>query len=182
MDLSELVHQGNFRNDLFYRLNVFPIWVPPLRERREDIPTLVESFLDRLRGLYQKEIGEVHPAVMEAFRAYPWPGNVRELENLLERAFILETSDVLTPESFPDEIFAADSGSTVQQVSFAPTGTLADIRRQAVEDVERQYLRRQLATTGGRIDATAEAAGITPRQLHKLMTKYGLKKEDFRKV
>jgi DNA-binding NtrC family response regulator len=182
MDLSELVNQGNFRNDLFYRLNVFPIEVPPLRDRQEDIPTLVESFLDRLRGLYQKEIGQVHPAVMEAFRAYPWPGNVRELENLLERAFILETSDLLAPENFPDEIFGADSGSAVQQVSYAPTGTLADIRRQAVEDVERQYLRRQLSTTGGRIDATAEAAGISPRQLHKLMTKYGLKKEDFRGV
>jgi DNA-binding NtrC family response regulator len=136
--------------------------------------------LDRLRGLYQKDISEVQPAVMEAFRAYPWPGNVRELENLLERAFILETSDALTPENFPTEMFGSDPDATVQHVSFAPTATLADIRRQAVEDVERQYLIRQLTTNGGRIDATAEAAGITPRQLHKLMTKYGLKKEDFR--
>jgi DNA-binding NtrC family response regulator len=98
----------------------------------------------------------------------------------LERAFILESSDVLTPENFPGEMFGSDSGAAVQQVSFAPTGTLAEIRRHAVEDVERQYLRQQLTATGGRIDATAEAAGITPRQLHKLMTKYGMKKEDFR--
>jgi DNA-binding NtrC family response regulator len=180
MDLSELVKGGDFRNDLFYRLNVFPIDVPPLRDRREDIPALVESFLDRLRALYQKDITEIHPAVMEAFRAYPWPGNVRELENLLERAFILEASNVLTPENFPGEMFGINSGSAVQQVSFAPTGTLAEVRRQATDDVERHYLRQQLSATGGRIDATAEAAGITTRQLHKLMTKYGLKKEDFR--
>ena len=180
MNLSKLVADGNFRDDLFYRLNVFPIEIPPLRDRLEDIPTLVETFLDRLRSFYQKDIEEIHPAVMEAFLAYPWPGNVRELENLLERAFILETSDVLTPDNFPGEMFGTDSGSAVQQFSFAPTGTLAEIRRQAIEDVERQYLRQQLAVTGGRINATAEAGGITPRQLHKLMTKYGLKKEDFR--
>jgi len=180
MNLSDLVTRGVFRNDLFYRLNVFPIEVPPLRERREDIPTLVESFLDRLRGLYQKDIVEVHPAVMEAFLAYPWPGNVRELENLLERAFILESSGGLTPENFPNEMFGSELDSAVQQISLSPTGTLADIRRQAVDDVERQYLKRQLATHNGRIDATAQVAGITPRQLHKLMTKYGLKKEDFR--
>jgi DNA-binding NtrC family response regulator len=180
MVLSELVEEGNFRNDLFYRLNVFPIEVPSLRNRREDIPALVQGFLDRLRGLYQKEIAEIHPAVMEAFLAYPWPGNVRELENLLERAFILETTDVLTPENFPGEMFRADSGSTVQQVAFAPTGTLADVRRQAVDDVERHYLRQLLAANGGKIGATAESAGITSRQLHKLMTKHGLKKEEFR--
>jgi DNA-binding NtrC family response regulator len=180
MDLGQLVREGGFRSDLFYRLNVFPIEIPPLRDRREDISALVESFLDRLRGLYLKEIGDVHPAVLEAFLTYSWPGNVRELENLLERAFILETSDVLTPENFPHEVFATGSESGVQQVTFARTGTLSDVRRQATEDVERQYLRQQLAANYGRIDATAEEAGITPRQLHKLMTKYGLKKEDFR--
>ena len=178
MDLTGLVEQGKFRNDLFYRLNVFPIEVPPLRDRREDIPTLIEGFLDRLCRLYQKDIKAVHPTVLNAFLTYRWPGNVRELENLLERAFILESSDVLTPENFPSEILGSDS--TIQQISFAPTSSLADVRRQAVDDVERQYLKQQLEANHGRIDATAEAAGITPRQLHKLMTKYGLKKEDFR--
>jgi len=180
MNLSELVKEGRFRSDLFYRLNVFPIEVPPLRDRREDIPNLVESYLDRLRALYQKEIEDIHSAVLEAFLSYAWRGNVRELENLLERAFILEATNALTPENFPDEIFGSGSKSGVQQVTFAPTGTLADIRRQAIQDVERQYLRQQLAANCGRIDATAATAGITPRQLHKLMTKYGLKKEDFR--
>jgi DNA-binding NtrC family response regulator len=182
MDLSVLVKEGRFRSDLFYRLNVFPIEVPPLRERREDISTLAEGFLNRLRGLYQKDIDDIHPTVMEAFLTYSWPGNVRELENLLERAFILEESDVLTPENFPNEIFGSGSKPVTQHVTFAPTGILADIRRRAIEDVERQYLRQQLTVAGGRIDATAEAAGISPRQLHKLMTKFGLKKENFRPV
>ena len=180
MDLAQLVDEGIFRKDLYFRLNVFPIEVPPLRHRREDIPTLVEGFLDRLRRFHQKDIGDVHPAVLNAFLNYHWPGNVRELENLLERAFILETSTVLTPESFPGEVFGSGSSPTGQQISLAEAGTLAEIRRHAVEDVERQYLRRQLAASGGRIDATARVAGITPRQLHKLMTKHGLKKEDFR--
>jgi DNA-binding NtrC family response regulator len=178
MDLAKLTAEGAFRNDLFFRLNVFPVEVPPLRNRLEDISILVEGFLERLRPFHQKDIEEVHPTVMEAFLTYQWPGNVRELENLLERAFILETSNVLTPEDFPEELF--ESASAVQQLSLTPTDSLAHVRRQAVEDVERLYLKQQLEANGGRIDATARAAGITPRQLHKLMTKYGLKKEDFR--
>jgi len=178
MDLARLTSEGVFRSDLFYRLNVFPIDVPPLRDRKEDIPILVDVFLDRLRRFHHKEINGIHPTVVEAFATYRWPGNVRELENLLERAFILETSNVLTPENFPEELF--DSSPAVQQLSFAPSDSLADARRQAVEEVERIYLKRQLEASGGRIDATARAAGISSRQLHKLMTKHGLRKEDFR--
>jgi DNA-binding NtrC family response regulator len=178
MDLARLTSEGTFRNDLFYRLNVFPIQVPPLRDRREDIPILVELFLDRLRRLHQRDIEGVHPAVMEAFGSYQWPGNVRELENLLERAFILEASDALTPESFPEELFA--SNPAVQQLSLAAADSLAEARRIAVEDVERLYLRRALEANAGRIDATARSAGISPRQLHKLMAKHGFKKEHFK--
>jgi transcriptional regulator with PAS, ATPase and Fis domain len=179
MDLAELTSEGGFRKDLFYRLNVFPIEVPPLRDRKEDISILVEVFLDRLQRFHQKDIREVHPTVMEAFLTYQWPGNVRELENLLERAFILESSTVLTPENFPEEVF--DSIPAVQQFSFVPSNTLAEARRHAVDDVERIYLKRQLDANNGRIEATAKAAGISSRQLHKLMTKHGLKKEQFRK-
>jgi DNA-binding NtrC family response regulator len=178
MDLARLTEEGRFRNDLYYRLNVFPIEVPPLRDRRDDIPLLVEVFIDRLRRYHQKDIRQVHPAVMEALLAYRWPGNVRELENLLERAFILEPTGVLHPESFPEELI--QPGSSMPQVPIGLENSIAEVRRHAVENAERHYLRRQLEANAGRIDATAEAAGITPRQLHKLMTRYGLKKEDFR--
>jgi DNA-binding NtrC family response regulator len=178
MDLEELTADGTFRRDLYYRLNVFPIEVPPLRDRREDIPSFVAGFLDRLARLHQKEIHGVDDVVMDAFLCYDWPGNVRELENLLERAFILETSGVLTPTGFPRELFT--SRRVEQALSFDPTESLAQARERAVAATERSYLERQLEAHGGRIDATAEAAAVTPRQLNTLMRKHGLKKEDFR--
>jgi DNA-binding NtrC family response regulator len=178
MDLEALTEAGSFRNDLYYRLNVFPIEVPPLRERREDIPLLVEVILERLRRSHQKDIDGVSGEVMQALLAYRWPGNVRELENLLERAFILESTEMLSRGSFPEEIFGA--GDAGGELSFRVEGTLAEVRARALAEVERSYIQRHLEAHRGRIDATAKAAGITPRQLHKLMTRHGLKKEDFK--
>jgi DNA-binding NtrC family response regulator len=179
VDLAQLTAEGAFRNDLYYRLNVFPIVVPPLREHREDIPMLVNLFLDRLQGLYAKEIEEIDPLVMQTFLDYAWPGNIRELENLMERAFILEATSRLTPESFPEELFEQQP---VGRVSVDTDDSLAKTRQRAAEHAERIYLQEQLAAHRGRIDSTARAAGITPRQLHKLMTKHGLNKNDFKSV
>jgi DNA-binding NtrC family response regulator len=177
-DLGELVEKGLFRNDLFYRLNVFPIRIPPLRERREDIPQLTELFLKQMNRFNHRGIHYVHPRVMEAFGRYPWPGNIRELQNLVERACILENTSILTPASFPAELFA--NGAAAAPIP-AETGlALADVRRRAVEDAEKRYLREVLARNGGRINRTAETAGVTVRRLNKLMNKYGMKKEEFR--
>jgi DNA-binding NtrC family response regulator len=177
MDLEKMTEKGEFRRDLFFRLNVFPIDIPPLRQRREDIPAFVEIFLERLRLLHQKEIDRVQPAVMEALVGYEWPGNVRELENLLERAYILEASAALSPGSFPEELFQEDVAGSVA----VDTGSsLATVRGRAADHAELLYLREQLAIHHGRIDATAAAAGITTRQLHKLMMKHALKKEHFK--
>ena len=177
-DLHAAVAEGSFRKDLFFRLNVFPIEIPPLRHRREDIPLLVEIFFDRLGRLYAKPIIEVHPWVLEAFDCYQWPGNVRELESLMERAYILETSSVLRPESFPRELFA--DPEPLARLPLDPAEPLAVVRQRAVDEVERRYLCEQLARHRGRIDATARAAGVTARQLHNLMVKHDLRKEDFR--
>jgi DNA-binding NtrC family response regulator len=176
-DLDEMVEKGLFRNDLYYRLNVFPVTLPPLRERREDIPQLTEIFLKQMNRFNHRGIHYVHPQVMEAFQRYPWPGNIRELQNLVERACILETSSILTPASFPAEIFteipkALPAGDKRQ--------TLAEMRNQAVGEAEKRYLREVLAQTGGRINRTAERAGVTIRQINKLMNKYGIRKEEFR--
>jgi DNA-binding NtrC family response regulator len=100
-DLKKMSEEGQFRKDLYYRLNVFPVEMPPLRKRIEDIPHFVDVFLKRMNKFNSKGIRHVHPAVIEAFTKYPWPGNIRELENLIERAYILETTSVLRPESFP---------------------------------------------------------------------------------
>ncbi|HDQ40702.1 MAG TPA: sigma-54-dependent Fis family transcriptional regulator [Desulfonatronum sp.] len=179
VDLKPLSDQGAFRTDLYYRLNVFPIDIPPLRERSEDIPLLVDHFLKRLNRLHIKEIHGVHPAVSHALTNYDWPGNVRELENIIERAFLLETSHVLTPESMPQEMFEGLG----QGVTFALdiTQPLAEVRRMALDNVERSYLKALLEKYQGRIKLSATHIGITPRQLHNLMIRHGLRKEEFKR-
>ena len=177
-DLKNMCEEGSFRKDLYYRLNVFPIEIPPLRERLADIPLFVEAFLNNLNQFSLKEIRDVHPLVMEAFQNYTWPGNIRELENLLERAYILEASALLTPESFPNELFETETTSV-----FIPTGTqltLAQVRQQGVEEIERNYLKDVLARNRGKIKDSARDAGISSRQLNKLMNRYGIRKEEFK--
>jgi DNA-binding NtrC family response regulator len=115
---------------------------------------------------------------MECFRKYSWPGNVRELENLLERACILEQSSVLTVDSFPAELLASqDVSAGVAVDSSLP---LAEVRNRGVEAIEGRYLRELLASNRGRIKESAEAAGISTRQLHKLLNKYQIRKEEFK--
>jgi DNA-binding NtrC family response regulator len=176
-DLKAAVENGRYRRDLFYRLNVFPIDIPPLSQRVDDIPFLIDLFLKRLNSEMQKNIHAVEPRVVAAFKQYSWPGNIRELENLIERAYILEQSSVLTPESFPSELF--EGQMTVAVVPVSARMPLSAARHLAVEDFERQYLKELLSANLGRINRSAEIAGITSRQLHKLMQKYHLHKEDF---
>lgn len=178
VDLKSLVEQGRFRQDLYYRLEVFPIHIPPLRERREDIPLLADIFLEKLRRRHRKPIQDIHPDVIGAFLAYDWPGNIREMENVMERAFILETETTLTPTHFPAEIMG--EVRAVVRPLFHPAMTLAEFRKHAVEEAERTYLSELLRYHKGRINLTAQSAGITPRQLHKLMKRHNLRKEDYR--
>ena len=133
-DLKQMSDDGRFRKDLYYRLNVFPIEMPPLRERLEDIPILVESFLDKLNKFNSKGIHGVQHRVMEAFRRYAWPGNIRELENLVERAYILERSHMLSPENFPGELFESDDLLAIPPVD--DSMTLDAYRRAAMDNVE----------------------------------------------
>lgn len=178
LDLKKRCRENLFREDLYYRLNVFPIEMIPLRERSEDIPLLVDIFLNRLNREHNKNIHGVSSEVMDVLRRYDWPGNVRELENLIERAYILERDAILCPESFPGELFSFES-LTPRKSNDAPP-TLEDVRRSALDQVERRYLREVLLMNKGRIDQTAAMAGVTTRQLHNLMNKYGLRKEEFK--
>jgi DNA-binding NtrC family response regulator len=179
-DLRKMCETGQFRRDLYYRLNVFPLEIPPLRQRMEDIAYIVEVILKRLKKFDLKEIHDIHPHVIDAFGRYSWPGNIRELENLMERAYILEVSPILTPESFPNELFTFDPSPA--QVKTDISLTLAEVRHRAVEQSESFYLKELLATNKGRIKESAEAAGISTRQLHKLMKKYSIKKEEFKRL
>jgi transcriptional regulator with GAF, ATPase, and Fis domain len=179
-DLKNMCDEGQFRKDLYYRLNVFPIEIPALRERFEDIPLFIDTFLKNLNKFSLKEINAAHPQVLDAFSRYSWPGNIRELENLIERAYILETSDQLTPESFPGELFESDSTPV-----FIPSSedlTLTAARQRGVEEVERNYLKDVLTRHKGKIGDSAKVAGISTRQLNKLMNKYGIRKEEFKSL
>jgi len=177
-DLNRMADEGLFRKDLFYRLNVFPIDLPPLRDRSQDILHLVEGFLSKLNDYGLKTVRQVHPTVSKALRQYAWPGNIRELENLIERAYILEQSDTLTPESFPANFFEEDWQTA--EVPIDTSQSLAQVRAEGVEAIERRYLKDLLTRHNGRINQSADEAGITTRQLHKIMKKYGLRKEDFK--
>jgi DNA-binding NtrC family response regulator len=167
-----------FRKDLYYRLNVFPIEIPPLRERTEDIPHLVEIFIKKMNNLNTKDISRIDPNVLKSFMNYSWPGNIREMENLIERAYILETSSELTPDSFPGEMF--ENSFLLTKMPINSSIRLAEARQKTIEDFERKYLKELLVLKRGKIKDSAEAAGITTRQLNKLMVKYGIRKEDFK--
>jgi DNA-binding NtrC family response regulator len=179
-DLISMCRAGTFRNDLYYRLNVFPIDIPPLRDRLEDIPLFIDAFLKKLNQFSLKTIHGVHAQVIESLKNYNWPGNIRELENLVERAYILETSSVLTPESFPGELFEIETTSVV--LPSTENLTLADVRQHGVREIERNYLKDVLARNKGKINESARDAGISSRQLNKLMNKYGLRKEEFKMI
>ena len=177
-DLKQMCEKDLFRRDLYYRLNVVPIEIPPLRERPKDIPLFIDVFLKKLNQKYEKNIHKVHPSIFTTLQTYFWPGNIRELENLLERAYILETSSMMTPESFPSELFEPQGSTAVFQMdSFLE---LAQARRKAIEDFERQYLKELVMRNKGKINESAIEAGISTRQLHKLMLKHGIRKEEFK--
>jgi DNA-binding NtrC family response regulator len=177
-DLKQMGENGTFRKDLYFRLNVFPITIPPLRERLEDVPFICDSILRRLNKFESKNIRGFEDRVIESFKRYAWPGNIRELENLIERAYILETSSMLTASCFPADMMELEAGGG----TFSPGSrlTLAEVRQRGIEDIERNYLRNVLARNKGRINQSAQEAGISTRQLNKLMNKHGLQKEDFR--
>ncbi len=175
-----------FRSDLYYRLNVFPIEVPPLRERKEDIPALIDSFLERLHTIYNKKVPEISSDVYDAFETYEWPGNVRELENLIERAFIIEQSTKIGLGSLPQEIRFSELRSTenkpdgMQTMASFENMTLREAREIAVETLEREYLTATLTANRGKIKSTAEAAGVSTRQVSKLLNKHAISKDDFK--
>ncbi|MBI9109598.1 sigma-54-dependent Fis family transcriptional regulator [Maridesulfovibrio ferrireducens] len=176
-NLDELCAKGSFRRDLFYRLNVFPIVIPPLRERKEDILHLCTEFITQFNTPLNKNITDIAPEVMEAFLDYQWPGNVRELENIIERACILEPTSMLRPSSFPIEFFKNNFGQ--HPVDIDASLPLGLARQTAIDVFEVAYLTRLLERYEGIIKDTAKGAEISTRQLNKLMKKHTLSRHDF---
>jgi len=161
-DLKQMVSDAKFQEDLYYRLNVIPIDIPPLRERRDDIPILIDHFVEKHRQRTGKWVDRVEPDVIEALQRYDWPGNVRELENTIERAVVLSTGPVMTMSAI------SLVGATSSTASGLPSLRL----HQNLEWVEKETIRRALDQSGGIKKDAAELMGISQRALSYYLAKY----------
>jgi two-component system response regulator AtoC len=164
VDLTAAVASGHFREDLYFRLNVLALTVPPLRERRADISPLADHLLATLRSIHGHPGSHLSETARRMLLTYTWPGNVRELRNALERAVVFSRSDTLEPTDFPDNIRAAASGGA---------GSIAGLR--SLEEVEREVIAATLEATHYKISRAAEALGISRKTLLEKRKKYGLK-------
>jgi len=170
--LEESVEDGRFRRDLFFRLNVVPIRIPPLRERSDDIPPLVHYFLDRLAEKYQSADKTLSEHAWTKVLSYAWPGNLRELENLLERAFLFSRGPVIEAIELPEP--AADSPEV------GDINRLQDLRRRAARGAEAEAMIETLKQCGGNVSAVARRVGITPRAVHMRLKSLGIKAATYR--
>ncbi len=162
--LSEEVPAGRFREDLFYRLNVVPVFVPPLRDRREDIPMLADRFLQEFTTTYQRAGKRLSREVTELFMGLNWPGNVRELRNLMERLTVIVSETIIGMDDLPDEYRPAKPSQRTMQI---PIG-------EPLEKVEEMIIRRTLAEVTSHREKAAGILGISPRALHYKLRRYGL--------
>jgi DNA-binding NtrC family response regulator len=164
-DLDQEIKVGRFRSDLYYRLNVISIHLPPLRQRRDDIPVLAEHFLGRIAANRKEPVKRLQPAALAALQEYQWPGNVRELENALERAIILSNSDQIGPDLLPERVTERKSEPLVAaRTPSNPT----------LEAIERAYILWVLQSEGGNKSRAAEVLGIDPSTLYRKLSRYGL--------
>jgi transcriptional regulator with PAS, ATPase and Fis domain len=169
--LEQHVAQGFFRQDLFYRLNVVRLWIPPLAQRPEDLPHLLQLILKRLNDKYGKNVQSVSREVMGQIRAYGWPGNVRELENTLERSVLFCKGNELTRLELDEN-----------QRPPLPCGEWTEFRRQTLADAELAFLRQALQTNRGDVKQVAAEMGITPRAVYGKLKKYHINAGKFREI
>ncbi len=168
-DLEKMIASGDFREDLFFRLNVFPFHLPPLRERREDIPVLLERFLEEFSRLYSKKGLSFSPEAVEILSAYAWPGNARELRNVVERLAILAKGQSIGSDLIPVSI-------RENSRAHAPVSELTDLHdyRQAKEGFEREFLRSWLERNDWNVTRTSEQIGLERSNLHRKIKQLGL--------
>jgi len=171
VDLEKAVAEGRFREDLFYRLNVITIEIPPLRERREDIPHFLEHFIDKFNRALGRRIEGFDGEALEILQSYTWPGNVRELENFVERAFLMSRDAVITKEVLPAKIMGEIEST--QNPAFRLPSNGIDL-----EEVERDFLVQALEMTGGNRTQAAKLLGLTRRSLGYRMEKYRIEGDE----
>jgi transcriptional regulator with PAS, ATPase and Fis domain len=171
-NLAEAIKSGQFREDLFYRLNVFPILVPPLRERREDIPVLAAFYLEKYSRDFSRGFQGIDPAATRLLEGYHWPGNIRELKNIIEKICIIHQGPLLLPTHLPPEI----SGKTADPLAAQPLSHLVGSvgLEEAVEQIERSLIADALTRSNGNVLKAAELLRVPRGTLRYKLTKYGL--------
>ncbi len=185
-NLEAEIEKGNFRQDLYYRLGVITLTLPPLRRRKEDIPSMANHFLNVYNKKIGREISRFSPSAIEALCRYSWPGNIRELMNVIERAILLCKSDTISIENLPGTFHRGETGLSDfflpehQVFEQWEDKTLAQIKQEVYEQIEKKYLEALLKKTGGKIGKTAEIAGIHPRGLYGKMKKFNIDKSEFK--
>jgi len=207
-NLEEMIKSGEFREDLFYRLNVLPVFLPPLRERKDDIIPLTNYFIQKFNSQHGKKIQSVNQASSELLMSYNWPGNIRELENVIERSFVMESSEEVTPSSLPDQILKSGGLSVTSLLqwktdssenSLENTETNEEKAGEQIatryatgdengkfdfqttkEKFEKDFIINALKTFGGKINQTAIHANIPKKTLLRKIEKYGINTDQFR--
>jgi two-component system response regulator HydG len=193
-NLEEMIKKGEFREDLFYRLNVLPLFLPPLRERKDDVAALIEHFLAKFSATYGNKVEGVSEEARELLMKYNWPGNIRELENVMEHAFVIESGSRISAASLPDSIRGlsrsvsksalagdnAPAGASAAEgdLSFAINLNNLDFQSQK-EEFEKHFIISALKVFNGRINQTALHANIPKKTLLRKLEKYGLTAKDY---
>jgi transcriptional regulator with GAF, ATPase, and Fis domain len=182
-DLKALIAEGRFREDLFYRLAVVPIALPPLRERREDIPLLVRHFIEKYDRRLGKKVEDIEEEALHLLMGYAWPGNIRELENLMERSVLFADGPRIEASALPDSLREKGAAVPVPIAAVGPLGAIAapsgasmkEIVRQAQAELERELITRALEETGGNVTRAAKRLQISRKSLQVKMKELGLR-------
>jgi two-component system response regulator HydG len=178
-ELKAEVAAGRFREDLFYRVNVFPVLLPPLRDRRDDVPLLAAHFLEKHASALRKEIAAFEADALRALTGYPWPGNVRELENAIERAVAVTKGAKIELRDLPPDVTGAQEGAIPGEVlAKMPYREAVDLAR---DRVSRDYLTVIMREHEGNVTHAAQRAGMERESLHRLLKRYAIRSDDFKK-
>ena len=187
-NLEKMMDDQTFREDLFYRLNVMPIFLPPLRERSDDVTELAHNFLEKFSKIHNKKIDVIHPDCLQLLKAYRWPGNIRELENIVERAFIIESDHIMTTACLPDNIKNSSSATKANPIQIEPRQTATGypvLNEQALdfeiykEQSEKDFVISALKANKGKINQTVAQANIPKNTLLRKIKKYNINVKDF---
>ena len=176
-DLSQLVKEGLFREDLLYRLKVVEIRIPPLRERKEDIPLLTEHFIQKFQSHFQKDIEKLSDSAIQALMNHAWPGNVRELEHAIEHAFVVCRHDTIDLEHLPINLHQTVQHQTVQHQTIEPSFATTSQNGEPKTEAERLY--QALETTNWRREEAADLMGMSRSTFFRRIKKHGIKKREF---